>query len=856
MTKIDWFSQRTKEKHPRATASRAVRGLGIAVLMMMVGFAGAQDAAKPATAAPQPGVENGYLVHHTAELGGHVVGKSGSGAMYDTLVNIQSGPRVLGQSLTLRAVPGTKHVFFDSLSAFSNGFGGDPINFAKLDFSKGKLYEFSGTFRRNRQYFDYDLLANPSIPSISVPYGLAAGVPTGGSFQWQQVNQSPVMFNTVRRMTDTNVTIFPLSKVSFRAGYSQNIFQGPTLSPGGYDIGKNTLLLQEYQRNSTDDFTAGIDWKPFQQTKLTFEEFVDHYKGDTYSTVAPSAFNAQEADGTRVALGNWDATASPYTSSSCNTASMGAAYTSATTYTIFSAPQTPGGLPIVNPACAVITSYLRLTPTRTIYPTEVLRFQSSSIKNISTNGDFRYSVSNTNMPNYYENYQGLNGTIRSATNSGSGSAQRRVVALDYGLTWDVTKTITLSDQVSFSNVHQPGSVTSSEVTLNTPALATGNATINYSGPLTTASIATEIHGNSTGTPLYGFFGQKSVTNNATVGWEPSGRAQFALTYRYQTHTITRTGPAASPVSYTLGIDEQGGIINAALRPTTNLRVNGTIEVLYNNNALNALEARQTRHYRVHTVYTPRPWATVSGAFNDLERHNNTNNTGTASAAGPLQHEDYTRSGSVGLSVAPNEHYSFDVNYAYTDVYISTNACYDAGATAALPGAASPSGTACPGTLVRGQTYYEFGPVKDFADAPTHYASFGATYTPKKAIKTGAGYRISSVGGNQFFANAQQVNGSLQSSYQTPYANIAWTVHPGWIWRAEYNYYSYGEGGPSGAPYCTVSTTTPTPTATAPVVPCNSSSLTGPTGLTEPTSGLTAARNFHANVLTLGMHYEF
>jgi hypothetical protein len=825
--------------------------------MMMVGFAGAQDASKPATtAAPQPGVENGYLVHHTAELGGHVVGKSGSGAMYDTLINIQSGPRVLGQSLTLHAVPGSKHVLFDSLSAFSNGFGGDPTNFAKLDISKGKLYEFTGTFRRNRQYFDYDLLANPSIPSITVPYGLAGGVATGGSFQWQQVNQSPVMFNTVRRMTDTNLTILPLSKVTFRFGYSQNIFQGPTLSPGGYAIGKNTLLLQEYQRNSTDDFTAGIDWKPFQRTKITFEEFVDHYKGDTYSTVAPSAFNAQEADGTRVALGNWDATASPYTSSSCNTASMGTAYTSATTYTIFSAPQTPGGLPIVNPACDVITSYLRLTPTRTIYPTEVLRFQSSSIKNISTNGDFRYSVSNTNMPNYYENYQGLNGTIRSATNSGSGSAQRRVVALDYGLTWEVTKTITLSDQVNFSNVHQPGSVTSSEVTLNTPASTTGNATINYSGPLTTAAIATEIHGNSTGTPLYGYFSQKYVTNNATVGWDPSGRAQFALTYRYQTHTITRSGPAASPVSYTLGIDEQGGIFNAAFRPKTNLSLNGTIEILYNNNALNALEARQTQHYRFHTLYRPRPWATVSGAFNDLERHNNTNNTGAASAAGPLQHVDYSRSGSVGLSLAPSEHYSFDVNYAYSDVYISTNVCYDAGATSTLPGAASPSGTACPGATVRGQTYYEFGPVKDFADAPTHYASVGATYTPKKAIKTGAGYRISSVGGNQFFANAQQVNGSLQSSYQTPYANVAWTIHPGWIWRAEYNYYSYGEGGPSGAPFCTGSTTTPTPSAPASAVPCNSSSLTGPTGLTEPSSGLSAPRNFHANVLTLGMHYEF
>ena len=63
------------------------------------------------------------------------------------------------------------------------------------------------------------------------------------------------MFNTVRRMTDTNLTIFPLSKVTFRAGYSQNIFQGPTLSPGE-SVGKYDALLAEYQRNSTDDFTG------------------------------------------------------------------------------------------------------------------------------------------------------------------------------------------------------------------------------------------------------------------------------------------------------------------------------------------------------------------------------------------------------------------------------------------------------------------------------------------------------------------------------------------------------------------------------------------------------------------------
>jgi hypothetical protein len=56
-----------------------------------------------------------------------------------------------------------------------------------------------------------------------------------------------------------------------------------------------------------------------------------------------------------------------------------------------------------------------------------------------------------------------------------------------------------------------------------------------------------------------------------------------------------------------------------------LDVNGTVEMLYADNAFTPVGPRQTKHYRVHTMYRPKPWATISGAWNDLERHNNTNN---------------------------------------------------------------------------------------------------------------------------------------------------------------------------------------------------------------------------------------
>ena len=186
-------------------------------------------------------------------------------------VNIQSGPRVLGETFELHALPGTQHTLVDSLSAFSNGFGGDPNNFAKLEFSKGKLYDFSGMFRRHRDYFDYDLLGNPNIPSgQSIPIG-PSNAPTG-SLALPQVYQSPFLANTVRRMLDTSLTVFPLSKVTYRVGYSQNVMEGPGLSPANSvisSIGANSQILQEYVRNNTDDFFGEIDWKPVKDTTLT-----------------------------------------------------------------------------------------------------------------------------------------------------------------------------------------------------------------------------------------------------------------------------------------------------------------------------------------------------------------------------------------------------------------------------------------------------------------------------------------------------------------------------------------------------------------------------------------------------------
>jgi hypothetical protein len=860
MKKAGWFSP--------VTVQRIAGGIGVAVLMMTTGAAIAQDA----TPAAQPTAPNGYTLHESIDLGGHMAGISGSGAMYDTMVNLESGPRVLGETFQLHALPGAKHTLVDSLSAFSNGWGGDPNDYARLDFYKGSLYEFSGNFFRDRQYFDYDLLGNPNIPSgQSIPIG-----PTGattGSYAWPQVDQSPFLYNTVRRRTNVNLTLFPVSKLSYQAGYSQDVFQGPSLTPSGYQVASSyTVLLQEMQRNSTDDFTGEIDWKPVPLTRLTFEEDVDHYKEDSYFTMDPSYFRLQEADGTKVALlADYDSLA-PTTA--CNANSVG-------TTPVLSAPSTPGGAPVINPACGVISSYFRSAPTRILYPTEIFRFQSSSIRNISMNGDVRYTKANMNLPLYQDIFQGLAKTTLYQDYTATATAKREVTAVDYAFEWRAARNVSFDDQFTFSNEQEPGISTMTSETTTATAATAGNETINYPTPTTTTAAAGASSGiegsGAIDVPVYDFFGQRFITNDLTGTWDGWSRATLSLTYRHVNHLIGEGIPHNVPLAVgatndgTVTINQNGGVFNVSLRPTDQWNIAGSAEVLYADNVFTPVAPRQQQHYRVHALYRPKAWATLSGVFNDMELHNNTDNnqadivapfmgapTSNPSAvayAGPLDHVAHTRVAALGAELSPNGHYALDFNYAYSDVYTATNICYLAGASATLPGAATPTGTVCPATAANRGNTWDFGPAKDFEDAPTNSLQAAITLSPVKSFHSNIGYNLNAVDGTRFYNDARDVAGSLNSKYQSPFVGLAWTVRPGFVWNARYNYYGYGEGGASGAPLCT--TAGPTPTTPSTVVPCNSSTLAGlQTGLTLPNSGETAPRDFHANIVTLGFHYEF
>ena len=832
--------------------------MAVAMLSAAACLAIAQQTGAGPSSEPKFSTPDGYTSHHSIDLGGRIANPVGSGAMYNTLVNLRSGPRVQGETFELHALPGNHKALVDNLSAFGTGFGGDPLITAKLRAEKGKWWEFSGMFRRDRLYFDYNLLANPNIPpGLSVPIG-PVNAPTG-QLTWPQVKRSPVMYNTVRRMTDTSLTLMPISRFTYRFAYSHYTLEGPSLTPS-YTIMKYNALLQQWERNGSDDFMVGFDWKPSQNTKVSLEAQANHYKLDSHMELDPSGFIVQEADGTKAYLGNFTAFV-PYGGAGltgvCNTNSMGSDFTSSTVYTLLRPANKPGGLPIINPACAVVTSYLRTRNTRIWTPTETLRFQSSALKNITMNGEAQYTLGTSDMPSYYENAQGLNGAVRSVIwNGGYARAHRQSFGANYAISWKVAPSVTITDQVNYLSVAHPGySLIPVQDTLLTPSTA-GNMTINYSGPLTPGKGSLP-HGVN-GTLTSNYYGQAYVTNNATITWDATARSVFSLTYRFSSRDIGQGVPhnvpideSTDPVHGTIHINENGGIFTAAVRPTSNWDVNGSAEVAYADNAFTSIGQRQLQNFRIHTLYRPMTWATVTGSFSDRERHNNTMNNidsinaGDVNYNGPINHIDYNRIGSVGLVMLPNERYNLNFNYSYSDVYAATNICYASGAAAGIPGAAQVTASGTPNLCVGNTTWF----ARDFMHAPTNIGSASITTKLSEKVQSNVGYMISSVNGSRFFNDARDVNGSMVSTWQTPFFNVNYTMHPGLVWKAEYNFYGYGEGGSSGAPLCSLATS-----PTASITPCSSSPF--PTGVKLGSAGATDPRNFHANNVILGVHYEF
>src|SRR5215467_9157531 len=259
----------TMKSKPRDSSFVTLRCWGLTVLLF-ISVASALAEQEP----EQSGVDQGnYNIKQSIEFGGRLVDVSGDTQSYHTFVNLQQGPRLLGFTTEVRSLD-HHGSFFDRLYFSNSGYGGDPNDVSRLRISKNRWYEFDALFRRDENFWNYSLLANPLNPTTPT----FANAPAGFT---PIISSSPHLMNTRRRLGDYNLSLLPQSGVRLRLGYSRNINQGPSFTT--IHQGTEQLLFQDWT-TTTNTYRLGVDFRLFPRTNISYDQIWNDYKGDTGAT--------------------------------------------------------------------------------------------------------------------------------------------------------------------------------------------------------------------------------------------------------------------------------------------------------------------------------------------------------------------------------------------------------------------------------------------------------------------------------------------------------------------------------------------------------------------------------------------
>ena len=117
---------------------------------------------------PTGKTEGNYNVQQSVEFGYRDSMINGNLNNYNTFENLSSGLRLFDYTLNMRSI-NHEGFFFDNLSFINFGYGGDPNDVSRLHIDKNKWYDFRGMFRRDKNFWNYNLLANPLNPTSSIP---------------------------------------------------------------------------------------------------------------------------------------------------------------------------------------------------------------------------------------------------------------------------------------------------------------------------------------------------------------------------------------------------------------------------------------------------------------------------------------------------------------------------------------------------------------------------------------------------------------------------------------------------------------------------------------------------------------
>jgi hypothetical protein len=727
----------------------------------------------PAKEAPEGIERGGYRIQQSVELGFRVTDLTGSAPMYDTLVNLETGPRILEQSLSMQSL--NHDGMFDSVTASSFGWGGDPSNGARLRAVKYRLLNFTASFRRDQNFFDYDLFANPLNPPTATPV--------------VNVNNSPHGYYNRRRMYDFGVTLFPQRRFSILLDYSRNRMEGTSFS--SVHDGTDALLYQPLN-NTLDRYRFGISWRVNRHTTAHFTENLQFSKADTNYFLSP--FNTVPLpNSTPVEFGlPW--------------------------FNGFS----PCAAPIVgstaNPVCNGYFGYTRAQRVRTTIPTEQVNFQSSSLKKLDLTGTFSYSNAQSTSP-LAELFDGLITRTgeRQITTGGSHSRASWIsVVTDFGATYHISERLRLVDTFRFRNQQVPGIFDLLQTSLfNASTVAPPGSLL---GPPAILPGTAPLHGTSSPADLVNnsynrFLGQNTKENELQLQYDIGQYAGVNVGYRYS-HILDHnywtsiananifyppnpnrgdcTGLPLNPdgtCSVTglfdseddpVVINEHTALAGIWLRPKQDLRFNADVEDAYADNFRWRIQPRHTQRYRAQGTYTPRAWLNVGANFNILEQRNNTSD---------LDYRMHSRNFGLNAIVAPKEKFSFDFAYNYTAFLQNANVCYIGTVVAA--------GSF---TCIFDDSLLE---VLGNYNNHTHFGEFSIMFKPVQRVTARLGYNITDVNGSTLILDPLQPLGPLASRFQQPLGALDVEIAKNFTWHAGWNYYQYGEGsfvGPTAPRY--------------------------------------------------------
>jgi hypothetical protein len=768
-----------------------------------------------AQTAPQetPGTTVGnYNLQSSIEAGYRSTWINGNYDTYDTFVNLGSGFRLFDYTLDMRSLD-HRGFFFDTLTFSNFGYGGDPNDVTRLRIGKNKVYDFRMLFRRDKNFWDYNLLANPLNPSTSTPE-----VP---------IATSPHSLDLVRRMQDYNLTLLPQSRVQFRLGYSRNRDEGP-----GYFTTDGGTIPQFNQTYSytTNSYRVGVDFRITPKTTISYDQFLSYYKQDNIVTDNPQNSGYELANGTPVDLGIIWSTAGPVEVLPCAAP-------------IIAAPN------IVNPTCNGYLSYSQAANPRNFMPTERLRFQSSEIKNFETSGSIGYSTANNSVPDFSEivnDYTARSGT-RGSTAGGPADTKRVSVNADWSGVYSVTEKFRILDSFRYDNWRTPGLWDTAEsnifgelqpglLGLAQPQSVFTAATFLSLCPVPYTAVTCPSHNASSAAdfvdgPTSTFLGQNIKSNTFQLQYDFTKRFTGRLGYVYTDRTIadfsatfysaetyfpggvggtpgndyfaargackvasactaavdpttgqlislTFSGPAAGndTARNITGINENTLLAGFTATPIDVLRITGDFQFGYNDYSFTRISPRHVQSYKVHANYKPRAWINFDGA---IDIHENTDNVSTVNDI------EHSRSYSFFTTLLPNSKVSFDLGYTYSDISTQALICYYNNANGPPPVTQCPASLGYAPPAVLGDGAYSSKQNFVYADI---------MWKPVQRVSLSLGYAGSFVGGNTLAIDPLQVPGTLAFNYQKPYVRVVFDLYKGLSYRMTWNYYGYNGKG--------------------------------------------------------------